>query len=48
MGRTFGYQDGDCPITEEISGRLLRLPFHHGLTKAQQDRVISAVLAFFA
>jgi len=48
MGRRFGYQDGDCPITEDISGRLLRLPFHPGLNKTQQDRVISAVLAFFA
>ena len=47
MGRQFGYQDGDCPVTEEISGRLLRLPFHNSLTEAEQDRVTSAITAFF-
>jgi dTDP-4-amino-4,6-dideoxygalactose transaminase len=47
MGRRFGYQDGDCPVTEEISSRLLRLPFYHSLTRAEQDRVISGIIAFF-
>jgi dTDP-4-amino-4,6-dideoxygalactose transaminase len=46
MGRRFGYQEGDCPITEQISGRLLRLPFHNRLTKHEQDRVIAAVSEF--
>jgi hypothetical protein len=46
MGRRFGYQQGDCPVTEEISGRLLRLPFHNRLTKEEQDRVMSAITAF--
>jgi dTDP-4-amino-4,6-dideoxygalactose transaminase len=47
MGRQFGYQEGDCPITEEISGRLLRLPFHNQLAKSDQDRVISAISEFW-
>jgi dTDP-4-amino-4,6-dideoxygalactose transaminase len=46
MGRRFGYREGDCPVTEEVSGRLLRLPFHNYLTREQQDRVISAILEF--
>ncbi|MBV9875938.1 MAG: dTDP-4-amino-4,6-dideoxygalactose transaminase [Verrucomicrobia bacterium] len=46
MGRGFGYQEGDCPVTEEISGRLLRLPFHNQLTEDEQNRVISAVAEF--
>jgi dTDP-4-amino-4,6-dideoxygalactose transaminase len=46
MGRQFGYQQGECPVTEEVSGRLLRLPFHNRLTKGEQDRVISAIVAF--
>jgi dTDP-4-amino-4,6-dideoxygalactose transaminase len=46
MGRRFGYQEGDCPITEQISGRLLRLPFHNRLTKHEQDRVIGAISEF--
>jgi dTDP-4-amino-4,6-dideoxygalactose transaminase len=43
MGRRFGYQEGDCPVTEEISGRLLRLPFHNRLTREEQDRVVEGV-----
>ena len=46
MGRGFGYRDGDCPVTEDVSGRLLRLPFHNRLTRADQDRVISAICEF--
>jgi dTDP-4-amino-4,6-dideoxygalactose transaminase len=46
MGRRFGYQEGDYPITEEISGRLLRLPFHNRLPKEDQDRVVSAISKF--
>ena len=43
MGRRFGYRDGDNPVTEEVSGRLLRLPFHNRLNREDQDRVISAI-----
>jgi dTDP-4-amino-4,6-dideoxygalactose transaminase len=46
MGRRFGYQDGDCPITEEVSGRLLRLPFHNRLNQNEQDCVVSAIKEF--
>lgn len=43
MGRHFGGMPGQCPVTEEISDRLLRLPFYNSLSEAQQDRVIDAV-----
>jgi dTDP-4-amino-4,6-dideoxygalactose transaminase len=46
MGRQFGYREGDCPVTEDISGRLIRLPFHNSLTRDEQDRVISAITEF--
>jgi dTDP-4-amino-4,6-dideoxygalactose transaminase len=46
MGRRFGYKEGDCPTTEDVSGRLLRLPFHNRLTREDQDRVISAISEF--
>jgi dTDP-4-amino-4,6-dideoxygalactose transaminase len=46
MGREFGYRDGDCPVTEDLSGRLLRLPFHNRLNRETQDRVVSAILEF--
>ena len=48
MGRSFGYTDGDCPVTEEVSARLLRLPFHNRLTGEDQDRVMAAISEFCA
>src|SRR5215208_265126 len=32
MGRRFGGRAGDCPVTEDVSDRLLRLPFYNDLT----------------
>jgi len=46
MGRRFGGKEGDCPVTEDISDRLLRLPFYNELTEADQDRVIAALKDF--
>jgi dTDP-4-amino-4,6-dideoxygalactose transaminase len=46
MGRRFGGKGGDCPITEAVSNRLVRLPFFHDLTAADQDRVIDAIHSF--
>jgi dTDP-4-amino-4,6-dideoxygalactose transaminase len=46
MGRRFGGQPGDCPVTEDVSDRLLRLPFYNSLTNADQMRVIETVAAF--
>jgi dTDP-4-amino-4,6-dideoxygalactose transaminase len=43
MGRTFGGQPGDCPVTEDISDRLLRLPFYNDLTDASQAQVCLAI-----
>jgi dTDP-4-amino-4,6-dideoxygalactose transaminase len=48
MGRKFGGSDGDCPVTEDISDRLVRLPFYNDLSQAQQERVIDAVRSFKA
>lgn len=46
MGRKFGGRDGDCPVTENVSGRLLRLPFFNRLTDAEQGEVIDALRHF--
>jgi dTDP-4-amino-4,6-dideoxygalactose transaminase len=46
MGREFGGQPGDCPITESVSDRLVRLPFHNALTGSDQEQVIESILAF--
>lgn len=46
MGLHFGSQVGDCPVTETICDRLVRLPFFTDITPAERDEVISAVLEF--
>ncbi len=46
MGRGFGGSEGDCPVTEDISDRLLRLPFFNSMTDAQQTEVIQALHEF--
>lgn len=38
--------DRECPVTEDISDRLLRLPFYIGLSQADQQRVIDVVSCF--
>jgi len=48
MGRRFGGGDAHCPVTEDISDRLLRLPFYTSMTEAEQGEVIEAVLDFRA
>ncbi len=45
-GRALGGREGACPVTEDISDRLLRLPLYNGMSDAEQDQVIEAVLAF--
>ncbi len=46
MGRRFGGKPGDCPVTESISDRILRLPFYIELTESEQADVISAIKHF--
>lgn len=46
MGQQFGGKEGDCPITENVSDRLLRLPFYNDLTEADQSRVVTAIKEF--
>jgi dTDP-4-amino-4,6-dideoxygalactose transaminase len=46
MGRRFGGKSGDCPVTEEVSDRLVRLPFYNDLTEAEQMRVVAALNDF--
>lgn len=48
MGRQFGYTGQDCPVTQDVSSRLVRLPFYYDLTEEDQTRVIEQVGDFFA
>jgi dTDP-4-amino-4,6-dideoxygalactose transaminase len=44
-GRRFAVGDHDCPRTSDISGRLLRLPYHNRLTAHDLDRVVEELVA---
>jgi dTDP-4-amino-4,6-dideoxygalactose transaminase len=46
MGREFGGREGQCPVSESVSDRLVRLPFYTGLSEADQARVVSALEDF--
>ncbi|MBM3138044.1 MAG: dTDP-4-amino-4,6-dideoxygalactose transaminase [Chloroflexi bacterium] len=47
MGRSLGYKDGDMPITEDMSDRLVRLPFYFDLSESDQKQVISVIKEFY-
>jgi dTDP-4-amino-4,6-dideoxygalactose transaminase len=47
MGQKFGYRDGDLPITESVSRRLLRLPLYFEITEADQHEVVRRICEFF-
>jgi len=38
----FAARPTECPVTDDISGRLLRLPFHNNLSIDDADRVVEA------
>jgi dTDP-4-amino-4,6-dideoxygalactose transaminase len=46
MGKQFGGKIGDCPVTEDVSDRLIRLPFFNDLSSADQESVINAIKDF--
>ncbi len=46
MGRQFGGRPGDCPVTEQVSDHLLRLPLFNNFTDDEQSRVIEALHSF--
>jgi dTDP-4-amino-4,6-dideoxygalactose transaminase len=46
MGRKMGGKPGDCPVTENVSDCLVRLPFHNRLTENDQRLVVEAIQGF--
>jgi len=46
MGRRLAPDAAPCPVAATISERLVRLPFHAGLSAADQASVIEAILEF--
>ena len=47
MGRQYGCNPGDLPVTEDLSDRLLRLPCYYELSEQDQDLVITRIQDFF-
>ncbi|MGB8970450.1 MAG: dTDP-4-amino-4,6-dideoxygalactose transaminase, partial [Candidatus Sulfotelmatobacter sp.] len=45
MGVKFGARE--CPVTEDLSSRLLRLPFYNDLTEDDQAQVVGLIKDFF-
>ena len=43
-----GGKVGDCPVTEDLSDRLLRLPFYNDLTEDDLHRVVESIQEFNA
>ncbi len=48
MGLKYGGRAGQCPVTERISDRLLRLPFYNDLSERDQLDIIAAIESFGA
>jgi dTDP-4-amino-4,6-dideoxygalactose transaminase len=46
MGTKFGGYAGQCPVSESVCDRLLRLPFYNDLSEDEQDEVIDAICSF--
>ena len=44
VGRELGGRVGQCPVTEDVADRLLRLPFYTAMRDSEQDEVIAALL----
>ncbi len=47
MGQMMGGKKGQLPVTEEMSNRLLRLPFYYELRKNEQAVVVDTIKEFF-
>ena len=45
VGQAYGGKVGDCPVTEDVSERLVRLPMFFGLTDEEIHRICSVVIS---
>lgn len=48
MAERLGSANAHCPVSDDVSERLVRLPFYNELGEADQDRVIASVCEFAA
>jgi dTDP-4-amino-4,6-dideoxygalactose transaminase len=45
-GKRFAARPSNCPVTEDLSARLLRLPFYTNITPHEQGRVLAALTSY--
>ncbi len=46
MGRSVSARETECPVTVDVSSRLLRLPFYNDLTDEDLERVVTGISEF--
>ena len=46
MGLRLSGRTESCPVTEDMSDRLVRLPFFNGLSEADQESIALAAMRF--
>jgi dTDP-4-amino-4,6-dideoxygalactose transaminase len=47
MGVSFGGRRGNCPVTEDMSDRLIRLPFYNDLRREEQEFIVDKIFRFY-
>jgi dTDP-4-amino-4,6-dideoxygalactose transaminase len=47
MGVKFGGRKGDCPVTEDMSDRLIRLPLYNDLRREEQEFIVDKIFRFY-
>lgn len=47
VGQTYGYREGDLPVTENIAARLVRLPLYVSLSSDDVQQITSEIRDFF-
>jgi dTDP-4-amino-4,6-dideoxygalactose transaminase len=45
-GRKFAARRCECPVAEDISERLVRLPFYNDIAPHEQEQVVSALAGY--
>lgn len=45
--KDIGYQEGDLPVSEQLSGKVLSLPMHTELEEEQLAYICQEIAAFF-
>jgi dTDP-4-amino-4,6-dideoxygalactose transaminase len=47
-GKRFAARQTNCPVSADVSDRLMRLPFHNGLSAEDTDRVVDSLVRALA